>query len=213
VDIFCGKEWSENMIPVAKQQEPEYFNKKVRIPGQQFLNKNPRPKSKEFPNYWKNIKGDLYQLYKNICAYTGEWFPVTSASVDHFIPKSIEPQLAYEWDNYRLTTDRMNGAKGDSTGLIDPFEVKTGWFVLVFPGCWIGPCMMLNENDNSRVQKTINVLGLNSSEHTDKRYNIIKEYISHNITFDFLKEKYPYIASEIERQNARENLSDYFKLG
>jgi hypothetical protein len=212
MDIFCGKKWSTNMIPVAKQQEPKCFNERVRIPGQQFLNNNPHPKSKEFPNYWTNIKEDLYRLYKSICAYTGEWFPVTSASVDHFIPKSIEPQLTYEWDNYRLTTDEMNNVKGDKMNLIDPFEVKIGWFVLIFPGCWISPCITLNKDDNRRVQRTIDILKLNSSEQSDKRYNIIQKYIYRHVTFDFLREKYPYIASEIERQGVRENLNDYFHL-
>lgn len=201
------------MIPVKKQQEPECFDQKVRIPGQNFLKRNPCPNSRQFQrhNYWTYIKQDLYELYQNVCAYTGEWFPVTSVSVDHFIPKSIEPQSAYEWANYRLTTDNMNSVKGNNTGLIDPFEVKTGWFVLGFPDCYIKPCMMLNENDRKKVQNTIAILKLNASERTNKRYSIIQDYIENNITFDFLRKRYPYIACEIERQGVRGNIDDYFK--
>ena len=33
--------------------------------------------------------------------------------------------MAYEWDNYRLTTQVMNGYKGDKI-VLDPFEIKNG---------------------------------------------------------------------------------------
>jgi hypothetical protein len=197
-----------------KQQEPEHFNEKVRVPGQRFLNNNPCPNSKQFQrhNYWTHIKDDLYQLYENICAYTGEWFPDTAASVDHFIPKSIEPQLAYEWDNYRLTTENMNNVKGNSTGLIDPLEVEIGWFVLGFPDCYIKPSITVPDGIGKRVHDTIEILRLNASERTNKRYSIIQDYIRNNITFDFLRKRYPYIAYEIERQGLQKNLNDYFGL-
>ncbi|MDR0637444.1 MAG: hypothetical protein LBG27_00840 [Spirochaetaceae bacterium] len=202
------------MIPVARQEEPEDFNEKVRVPGQKFLRNNSHPNSKQFQhrNYWTHIREDLYRLYQNICAYTGEWIPVTSVSVDHFIPKSIEPQSAYEWDNYRLTTDKMNNVKGNNTGLIDPFEVKTGWFVLDVPSCYIKPWTALSGDSKKKVQYTIEILKLNSNERTNKRHGIIQDYISNNITFDFLRRRYPYIACELERQSLRENIGDYFKL-
>jgi hypothetical protein len=201
------------MIPVVKQKEPKDFNEKVRAPGQRLLKTVPLPNSKQLQrhNYWKRIKDDLYNLYANICAYTGEWIPATSASVDHFIPKAKEPQLAYEWDNYRLTTGVMNNNKGDQTDIIDPFDVQAGWFVLVLPGCYIKPSATLGKSDSEKVDRTINILELNSSERANKRYCIIQEYIDNDIPFEFLKVKYPYIAYELERQGARQNISDYFK--
>jgi hypothetical protein len=201
------------MIPVIKQQEPADFNEKVRIPGQRFLQKNPSPNARQFQrhNYWSHITKDLYRLYQKICAYTGEWFPETSVSVDHFIPKSQGHQLAYEWDNYRLTTGKMNNDKGDKICPIDPFNVQTGWFVLFFPSCFIKPCEELNEINKKRVFDTIGVLRLNSTERTEKRYDIIQDYINNRISFDFLKTYYPYISYELERQGLRENVGDYFK--
>jgi hypothetical protein len=202
------------MIPVTKQEEPKDFNKKVRIPGQRFLQTASSPSSRQLQrhNYWKHLKDELYNLYENICAYTGEWLPPTSASVDHFIPKSKSPQLAYEWDNYRLTTGIINNNKGEQTGLIDPFDVQAGWFVLVLPGCDIKPCATLDEIDSKKVEHTIKVLKLNSSERSNKRYGIIQEYIKKDITFDFLRKRYPYIAYEIERQGARKDIGKYFKV-
>jgi hypothetical protein len=213
MDIFCREEWGQNMIPIVKQKEPKDFNEKVRVPGQKFLKTVPSPTSKQLQrhNYWTYIKNDLCDLYANICAYTGEWIISDSASVDHFIPKVKEPQLAYEWDNYRLTTGAMNNNKSDQTDIIDPFDVQAGWFVLVLPGCYIKPSATLGESDSKKVDRTINILKLNSSERANKRYCIIKEYIDNNIPFEFLKVKYPYIAYELERQDAWQNTSDYFK--
>jgi hypothetical protein len=160
------------------------------------------------------MKGDLYRLYENICAYTGEWLPEPSASVDHFIPTSEEPERAYEWDNYRLTTDKMNNNKGEKTGIVDPFEVQFGWFVLVFPICAIKPGANLTKLDRQKVDKTISVLKLNSGERNEIRYNIIRSYIDDSdISFDSFSKKYPYIACELERQGLqeRERIADYFK--
>jgi hypothetical protein len=212
MDILCREKWGQNMIQVVKQQEPEGFNDKVRVPGQRFLKTVPKPNSRQLQlhNYWKRVKNDLYSLYANICAYTGEWIPVTSASVDYFIPKSKKPQLAYEWDNYRLTTGAMNNNKGDQTDIIDPFDVQAGWFVLVFPGCDIKPSAALGEEDSKKVVSTIKILKLNSSDRVYNRWCIIQEYINNN-DFNFLKRRYPYIAYELERQGARQNISDYFK--
>jgi hypothetical protein len=201
------------MIPVVKQREPEDFNEKVRIPGRSFLKKNPHPNSEQFQshNFWRHIKGDLYRRYKNICAYTGEWFPETSASIDHFIPKSKDPEQAYEWDNYRLTTGKINNSKGDALGLIDPFEVQIGWFVMIFPACFIKSCNNLNEAFRKKVDHTINILRLNSNERVEKRCGIISNYISKNISIGFLRKNYPYIACELERQGLREKIANFFK--
>jgi hypothetical protein len=211
--VFCGKKRGSNMIPVTKQKEPENFNEKVRIPGANFLRGNPSPNSRQlqYHNYWRHIKSDLYQLYRNVCAYTGEWIPETSVSVDHFIPKTKAPQLAYEWDNYRLTTGQINHNKADKIGLIDPFEVQAGWFVLDIPGCYIKPSKTLNKIDANKVNYTIDALSLNSDELTEKRHNTIQDYVNKGISFDFLKKRYLYIAYELERQGLRDSVSDYFK--
>jgi hypothetical protein len=201
------------MTHIVKQQEPETFNEKVRIPGRNFLKTYPFPNSRQLQehNYWKNIKDDLSQLYKHICAYTGEWVYKESASVDHFMPKSKYPQLAYEWDNYRLTTKEMNNIKGDKVDLIDPFDVQIGWFVLVLPGCDIKPCETLNEIDRNKINYTINVLKLNSDKRSENRSIIIQDYINNGCPFDSLKKRYPYIACELERRDLQTKVADYFK--
>lgn len=191
------------MIPVVKQKEPQIFNDEVRIPGLKYLKKNQKPNSKEFSkhDYWRKINPELYRLYNGICAYTGFWFPDTSKSVDHFVPKSKNPKLAYEWDNYRLTTQRMNNTKGDEINLVDPFGVKFGWFILDLDTYLIKPNKILAHSEQEKIAHTIKILRLNRDEdRVENRREIIQRYINREFDFKFIKRKYPYIAYEIERQ-------------
>jgi uncharacterized protein (TIGR02646 family) len=201
--IFCRKEWVEKMIPITKQKEPQSFDSDVRIPGMRYLQINPKPTSREFSkhDYWRKINPDLYRLYNGICAYTGMWFADTSASVDHFFPKSKNPELAYEWSNYRLTTQRMNSTKSDEINLIDPFDVEFGWFILDLNTFLIKPNETLGEAERDKITQTILVLRLNyDDDRVEYRREIIQGYVDGVYDFDFLKEKYPYIAYEIGRQ-------------
>jgi hypothetical protein len=163
--------------------------------------------------YWKYASDDLYRAYGGICAYTGEWFSrtSTSTSVDHFIPKSINPNLAYEWSNYRLTTQKANGNKADHTGIADPFLVSSGWFVLKFPSCLIAPGDELSPADYATVQRTINILRLNEDdEYVQGRCNIILYYIKGDITLNYMWDKYPFIAHEITRQSILGSIKQMF---
>jgi uncharacterized protein (TIGR02646 family) len=201
--IFCRKKWIKEVIPVKKQEEPKNFYSEVRIPGQKYLKNNPRPKSKEFSkhDYWRNINPELYQLYNGICAYTGMWFSGNDKSVDHFLPKSKNPELAYEWDNYRLTTQRMNNTKGDEVNLVDPFEVKPDWFILDLDTYLIKPNKILAHSDQEKIMNTIKVLRLNrDDDRVENRREIIQGYKDKVFNFEIKKEKYPYIAYEIKRQ-------------
>jgi len=203
MDIFCGEEWAKKMIPIIKQKEPQIFDSEVRIPGLKYLEKNPKPNSKEFRkhDYWRKINPELYQLYNGICAYTGMWFSDSDRSVDHFIPKSKSPELAYEWNNYRLTTQRMNNTKGDEINLVDPFDIEFGWFVLDLNTCIIKPNETLADSDRKKIVHTIKTLKLNSDDdRVENRHEVLQGYIDNVFDFEFLKEKYPYIAYEIKRQ-------------
>jgi hypothetical protein len=204
------------MIPVIPKPEPVDFNAKVRIPGTIFLSSCPYPHNHEWKghSYWKKISNDLYILYNGICAYTGEWFSRTSTSVsiDHLIPKSTAPQLAYEWNNYRLTTQKVNNNKGDNLDIVDPFTVESGWFTLDVPSCLIKPGDFLPPSIRAKVDRTINVLQLNEDdEYVQNRCNIILYYIQGDISLGYMRQKYPYIAHELTRQNLLHDVSAIFE--
>lgn len=116
--------------------------------------------------------------------------------------KSKYPQLAYEWDNYRLTTREINTRKGDDDEIADPFEIKHGWFVLGLPDCLIWPGADISPRERRTVQQTIDTLKLNDDDdYPNGRQNIIQSYIDDSLDLDCLRRRYPFIAYELKRQN------------
>ena len=197
------------MIAVAQQPEPANFDTDVRQPGKQFLDQNPNPSGKEFKKhgYWSRVTDDLMSAYQNICAYTC-WYLVKTtakndASVDHFKPKDKHRLLAYEWSNYRLASQRVNNHKGNSEDVLDPFEIETGWFVLDFPSCLVIPGDDLPDIiTTDEVLNTIKALKLNEyEEFVDNRLDIMMRFGNSDIEMAEIEKRYPFIASEITRQN------------
>lgn len=204
------------MIPVTPKPEPDAFDVNVRQIGNAFLATCSSPANDEWKKhrYWRNASDDLYRLYGGICAYTGEWFSRTSASpsVDHFIPKSVSPNLAYEWSNYRLTTQKANNNKGDALGIADPFSIASGWFVLDLPSCLIKVGEGLSSADSAMVDRTIHTLKLNTDdEYVQRRCDIIVDYIRGDISLNFMWRKYPFIAHELTRQNMLDDIKTMFR--
>ncbi|MBD2279723.1 hypothetical protein [Aphanizomenon flos-aquae] len=193
------------MIPIKPQPEPDDFDEKVRQPGLAFLSKVPNPKTEDWKNYdyWRRSLPDLYTSYNKICAYSAQWIPRPEGSptVDHFLPKSPKPELAYEWHSFRLACLSLNQRKGTQLDVIDPFELPVNSFILDFPSLIIKPNPELLYPLKGRVISTINRLELNDYDKCiDGRLEWLKTYYEHNSSFDYLKRKAPFIAYELERQ-------------
>lgn len=193
------------MIPVRKKPEPAEFDSLVRRPGRAYLRQVRRPSSKQFQEhaYWTRIQSHLRERYGGICAYAAFWIPPTtgSANVEHFIPKSRVPRLAYEWDNYRFVCGRLNGRKGDFVDVIDPFVVRKSWFYMDFPSLLLKPNPSLSAGIKAKVVGTISRLKLNDDDTLIKERNAwLRLYCIHGLTFRALKENAPFIATELERQ-------------
>ncbi len=203
------------MIHIDSKPEPSDFDARVRQPGNAFLESTPVPNSKQWSkhNYWTRCSDELYCAYGGICAYSGEWFSRTTAvvSVDHFYPKSTHAEKAYEWDNYRLTTQVMNGYKGDKI-IMDPFEMRDGDLQLDFPSCLVKARSDMTAAEKSKANLTIQVLHLNDEEQANRRCEIILEYASGNVNFEFLKKRYPFIAEELQRQDLCDCIKSMMKL-
>ncbi|MEO1256193.1 MAG: hypothetical protein AAFY41_15090, partial [Bacteroidota bacterium] len=201
------------MIPVSKQLAPADFDARVAKKGKRFLSKNPNPKKWKNHNYWTAVLPDLWSVYSSVCAYCCHWIPLEqgSATVDHFLPKSVYPDLAYEWDNYRLASSKLNAKKGVATDVMDPFELKPFSFILLFPAMLVKPQPDLENDEKKRLWATIDRLGLNDDEAlVQSRYKWVEAYSDGKISFNFLLEKAPFIASEIDRQNLHGSLSIMF---
>ena len=204
------------MIPITIQPEPVDFDSNVRQLGNRFLSSCPNPTGKDWKkhSYWKNANGDLYRVYRGICAYTGEWFSRTSTtvSIDHFLPKVAYPLLAYEWSNYRLTTQKVNSNKSDQVGVADPSSICSGWFTLHLPSCLVMPGDNLSSSECAMVQRTIDILKLNTDDdYVQRRCDIILDYIKGDISLNYMWSKFPFIAHELTRQDVLEEVKQIFK--
>ena len=200
------------MIRVQPRAEYPAFDTQVRQRGQRFLRGNPNPSSAEFRkhNYWSAALGHLYAAYDRMCAYTTREL-VQTGSVDHYRPKSKFPYLAYEWDNYRLARQAINARKGESEEVLDPFQVREGWFTLELPSCLIKPGQGIAKDTRKAVNATINVLGLNRDERlAEERCRLLVSLADGHITLEYLDRHYPFLSLEVNRQGAYGSLKELF---
>lgn len=194
------------MIPVTQQLEPRNFDEKVRKRGIRFLQKkgipfdSPLPYNVQLHDYWRCCLDDLHSKYNGICAYLAVYFERSGASVDHFIAKSQQPGLAYEWSNYRLACSGMNSRKGNHDDILDPFRIKTGWFHLELVTGHIYPNKKLPPDRKSEVGATIRLLKLDNSNNRKMRTQWYQDYLEGSITDKYLEKRSPFVWSEAKRQ-------------
>lgn len=124
------------MIPVARPDEPDDFDHRVRQPGLEWIAKQQRPITK-FPNFWTACEPDLHDAYGGRCGWAA--FSITSGQVDHFEMGQAEclaagvPERAYEWSNFRYVMPELNCRKSRRSPMLDPHVVQPGWFELELP--------------------------------------------------------------------------------
>lgn len=203
------------MIPVMPQPEPPSFDADVRQKGKKWLSKKkapltgtkpkpkPKPKALALEPYWRACLPDLRKSYKGICAYLAVYLEEATGgeSVDHFVPKSHDLSLAYEWSNYRFSSVRVNGRKGDATDILDPFHLPADLFhlemvsgkIFVNPSC-------TDQSLRGRAEQTILRLGLDEEESRRMRTQYFDDYISKEITLTYLERRSPFVFAEILRQ-------------
>jgi hypothetical protein len=194
------------MIHVDVQPEPDDFEALVRAPGREFLEDFPNPTQRQWNthSYWRRILGSLHHLYRGICAFSCHWIPYDTGAdtVEHFLPKRLHPNQAYEWLNYRLVCGTLNGRKGEFQDVLDPFEIEDGWFTIEFPSLLVKPASGLDEDLTASIRRTIHRLRLNDEGTCLKsRAKFIELYCKQIVPFDYLELEAPFIAKELQRQN------------
>jgi hypothetical protein len=211
------------MIPVKPAPEPPDFDKKVRQPGlsaiaelvgEPPLIKRPGPRRTKiaelreeirpdsFPPHWTRALDDMMLAYDRICAYMAIYIEKVTGvpTVDHMIPRSVEWSQVYEWDNYRLACLLMNSRKNDAIYVLDPFQIKAGWFELELVGFHVQSAETLRTHIRTRVDQTITRLRLNDRDCRDVRASYAVDYWNGDIPFTRLLRRAPFIAMELRRQ-------------
>lgn len=199
------------MIPIELRPEPSDFDSKVRQPGRLFLNRIPSPNDSEWrgKDYWQKALPEMRDAYEQICAYCAQWIPHGTGrhSVDHYLPKRLYPDKAYEWANFRYVSARFNSRKGVQE-ILDPFQIGKNWFVIDFSSFFIRPNSGLPSEIIDLIEKTIKVLKLNDDEALiEERLTYVRDYCHGEITFRHLQKHAPFIAYELQRQGLIDDIS------
>ena len=202
------------MIRVSLPHSPPHYESKVRLPGTAFLASTPRPTADDWrrERHWSHIHSDLYRWHKGVCVYCASWTPRNATrgadhtSVDHFVPKSAMPRLAYEWSNFRLSRAKLNHRKADFQDVLDPLVVQNGWFRLSFTTFRIEAPQGLPQNIQVKVDDTINRLQLNLDQnYVNERARAVYRYSANKLPFAKLERLYPFIASQMVAQDFDRN--------
>jgi len=186
------------VIHVEPQPEPPGFDAQVRQRGLRALAEG----RAEVPPYWRACLPDLYERYRGLCAYLCVLIPrgTGAHSVDHFVPKSKRPDLAYEWSNYRLASALMNAKKREFDDVLDPFEVEDGWFIVELSFLQVMPSPALDEATRAKVQATIDRLGLNDKECLDARAGHYQLHVESDLSAEAWS---PFVARQVFGEGRR----------
>ncbi|MBQ6471841.1 MAG: hypothetical protein IJJ33_07650 [Victivallales bacterium] len=189
------------MIPIQLQPEPLDFKDMVSEPGQRYLSEHPDTRPSRLPPYWTRILKELWEAYGGICAYLSIYFEYATgaASVDHFVPKSVDKSLAYEWSNYRLSCLGANRRK-HTHKILDPVGLRPDSFRLNLCTGRIYPNPTMDVEYKKECQDTINALGLDSPICRNMRKKRFDQYCSNEISLAHIQEESPFIYAEIIRQ-------------
>jgi uncharacterized protein (TIGR02646 family) len=188
------------MIPVTRQPEPAAFDAEVRQIGLAHLRKKglpldqPLPRKTKITAYWRECLTELHKAYGGICAYLCIYIErVTGGcSVEHFIAKSANPGLAYEWSNYRLVCSTMNSRKNNYSDVFDPFDLAPDLFHLEIVTGRICPNPKLDKNAKQDVKKTIKRLKLDDALCREMRSTRFQDYLECSFTDEYLKKCSPF---------------------
>lgn len=185
------------MIHFDRPPEPADFDTKVRIPGKEWLSRNHGKTPKDF---WTTCKAELAEGFSYLCGYCAMFVPVKDSQVEHYRSKSKYPEEAYDWDNYRYASPKINQWKSDSDEILDPFEVEDGWFEVQLSSLQLIRTRLLPTDKNSLAKSTLDRLRLGTGEDLIKeRRAYYREFLEGDCTLGSLSGKAPLIGRAVEK--------------
>lgn len=184
--------------------EAPSHTRRGRKPKRTFASRDQIP-AEAFPALWREALPDLRDAYGNLCAYLALYIhhATGNASVDHFVPKTKDWRLVYEWSNYRLCASLINGHRSDREIAHDPFSIEPGLFALEFTDYQVIPGPAARERTSDAVMNTIDRLGLNQRECRKAREEYVAAYCNgppKGIELPWLERHAPFVAQELRRQ-------------
>jgi uncharacterized protein (TIGR02646 family) len=197
-----------NKISRKNLDKPECLVKHAQEWTEDFIRKR-----QTNPNYWnwhqyKNEKVDnilakiLSELSNFHCSYCGI-FPLKQSvggrSIDHFKPKSLFQNFAFEWNNLFIACSDCQKIKGSNFPDIEPLKPDSChyhfdyWFEIDWTvhKNHIIPNKDRTQQEQIIAQKTIDWLGLNDGDRPQARFDEFLKYNSSDIE-DVNKWSYPF---------------------
>ncbi len=171
------------MTPFPRQPAPAFWLEKERA----WLAKRPPVTASDALHGWKH-EGRLLAVCfheevrpprePRLCAYCdGELGATSPPTIDHFVPLAVDPTLGLRWSNLFPTCTTCNTTyKRDAwvPAMVRPDEDwVVGWFVVNWKG-EVAPGGGLDKATRERVQKTIDVLGLNTKARCIARRSVLQ---------------------------------------
>lgn len=194
------------MIRSKLHREPKSFDSQVRQPGNRYLRSLAPDEKPSWPSnvqYWRRCIESLHDAYGGICAYLCQYIGIEAATVDHFVPKSVQKNLAYEWVNYRLCSSRINSSKRERP-VVDPFRVKAGTFSIDWSDGSIYVSKSVRRGRyRTLCEKTIEVLALNRGGYCKTRLKTLDEYLRGEVSDVWLQRNCPFVWEELGRRGLR----------
>lgn len=184
------------MIPVAPVPEPSGFDERARRPGNAWLANNHG--SKRPIDYWSSFRDVLADGFADRCGYTAMYTP--AGTVDHFRSYKTNPELAYEWANYRYAAAWINSAKKTSE-VLDPYEVGEGWFEVLLPSLQLVATDKVPPERRALVERTLKGLPIAHDERVMKqRRGWYKLFREGDLSLEGLRKVAPLIAAAEEKR-------------
>jgi hypothetical protein len=192
------------VIPVEPSDEPPEFEQRTRAPGRAWLATKDHLHRARPQNYWSWCDEPLREAFHERCGWLAMY--IADGHVEHFVSwdecKHDEPELAYEWSNYRYVLPRLNSRKQKLRGLLDPFEVREGWFRVELPSLLLVCTDSIPEPIRARAQRTIDALGLvgRSDDRARRlRGRWLQRYRTNSLSLAGLREVAPLVGDAVER--------------
>jgi len=185
------------MIRFERVPEPRDFSRKARQPGREWLAANPNVRRPR--DFWTPFKPQLAEGFRQLCAYSAMYEPV--GCIDHFLSWKNHPERAYDWSNYRFSSEWINKSKQTVDALVlDPYEVQDGWFEILLPSLQLVVADGVPPAIRERAEYTLKRLHLRDDERVlRQRREWYRMYTEGELTLEGLRGKAPLIASAIER--------------
>jgi hypothetical protein len=186
------------MIRFERVPEPEGFDEKVRRPGRAWLAVN--PETRRIPALWSPFRSHLADGFLHLCAYSALYEPI--GCVDHYLSSKNHRHLAYEWSNYRFSSEWVNKSKQAADDqVLDPHEVEDGWFAILLPSLQLVVTDAVPPEQRARAKRTLERLHLRDDERVLRQRQAWYElYQKGHLTLEGLRRMAPLIARAVEAE-------------